>query len=58
LVILAPASHIEQPKQDPLGADAQRVVQVAGDSLAVESSCNFGVLDLGELAWDGLHNWG
>src|SRR4029077_2155462 len=58
LVILTPASHIEQAKQDPFGADAQRVVQVASDTLAVESSCNFGVLYLGELALDGLHNWG
>src|SRR6266851_634326 len=58
LVILSPASHVEQAKQDPFGADAQRVVQVASYSLAVESSCNFGVLDLGELAWDGLHYWG
>ena len=49
LVILTPASHIEQAKQDPFGADAQRVVQVAGYSLAVGSSCNFGVLDLREL---------
>ena len=58
LVILTPASHIEQAKQDPFGADAQRVVQVASHPLAVESSCNLGVLDLGELALDGLHNRG
>ena len=31
LIALATPGHIEQPKQNPLGADPQRVVEIAGD---------------------------
>ena len=53
-VVLAEAGDIEQAKQNPLGADADGVVEISGHAFADEDGSDVGAFDLREYGGDGL----
>lgn len=47
-VIFPASSNIEQAKQDPLGTDTERIIEVPGDTLAQEVGRDICSLNLGK----------
>ena len=53
-VILAAPGHVEQAKQNALGADADGVVEISGNAFSHKDGCDVSALDLGKHGRDGL----